>query len=114
MPVEALKPSLPRLMVEDAVRAALLEDLGHDGDITTNATIVPDATAAAASPAAWSSMDQTISAPGYLSSSGATTASTSSRTSKAPPARPTVYVAAEPAGSAVVAGGPPTPCARHS
>ncbi|WP_370320552.1 carboxylating nicotinate-nucleotide diphosphorylase [Oricola sp.] len=47
MPVEALKPSLPRLMVEDAVRAALLEDLGHAGDITTNATIVPDATATA-------------------------------------------------------------------
>ena len=27
------------LLVEDAVRAALLEDLGHAGDITTNATI---------------------------------------------------------------------------
>ena len=45
--VEALPPGLPRLMVEDAVRAALLEDLGHAGDITTNATIAPDATATA-------------------------------------------------------------------
>ncbi|MCI5077397.1 carboxylating nicotinate-nucleotide diphosphorylase [Oricola sp.] len=41
----ALLPSLPRLMVEEAVRAALLEDLGRAGDITTNATIRPDATA---------------------------------------------------------------------
>ena len=32
MSVEALPPSLPRLMVEDAVRAALLEDLGRAGD----------------------------------------------------------------------------------
>lgn len=40
-------PSLPSLMVEDAVRAALLEDLGRAGDITTNATIAPDATATA-------------------------------------------------------------------
>ena len=47
MPVAALPPSLPRLMVEDAVRAALLEDLGRAGDITTNATIAPDATATA-------------------------------------------------------------------
>jgi hypothetical protein len=44
---EPLPPSLPRLMVEDAVRAALLEDLGRAGDITTNATIAPDATATA-------------------------------------------------------------------
>ncbi|MBT8389926.1 MAG: nicotinate-nucleotide diphosphorylase (carboxylating), partial [Altererythrobacter sp.] len=42
-----LLPSLPRLMVEDAVRAALLEDLGRAGDITTNATIAPDMTATA-------------------------------------------------------------------
>ncbi len=42
-----LPPSLPRLMVEDAVRAALLEDLGRAGDITTNATIGPDMTATA-------------------------------------------------------------------
>ncbi|TCD14252.1 carboxylating nicotinate-nucleotide diphosphorylase [Oricola cellulosilytica] len=40
-------PELPLLMVEDAVRAALLEDLGRAGDITTNATIGPDATASA-------------------------------------------------------------------
>jgi nicotinate-nucleotide pyrophosphorylase (carboxylating) len=45
--VEAMLPSLPRLMVEDAVRAALLEDLGRAGDITSNATIAPDATATA-------------------------------------------------------------------
>ncbi|MFZ2102273.1 MAG: carboxylating nicotinate-nucleotide diphosphorylase [Oricola sp.] len=47
MSAKALPPSLPRLMVEDAVRAALLEDLGRAGDITTNATIAPDATATA-------------------------------------------------------------------
>lgn len=41
----AMPPSLPSLMVEDAVRAALLEDLGRAGDITTNATIAPDASA---------------------------------------------------------------------
>jgi len=45
--MDALPPSLPRLMIEDAVRAALLEDLGRAGDITTNATIAPDATATA-------------------------------------------------------------------
>ena len=33
----ALTPVLPRLMIEDAVRAALLEDLGRAGDITTAA-----------------------------------------------------------------------------
>jgi nicotinate-nucleotide pyrophosphorylase (carboxylating) len=44
---EPLPPSLPRLMVEDAVRAALLEDLGRAGDITTNATIAPEAKATA-------------------------------------------------------------------
>ena len=43
----AMPPTLPRLMVEDAVRAALLEDLGRAGDITTNATVAPDATAKA-------------------------------------------------------------------
>jgi nicotinate-nucleotide pyrophosphorylase (carboxylating) len=47
MTMDALPPTLPRLMVEDAVRAALLEDLGRAGDITTNATIAPDATATA-------------------------------------------------------------------
>ncbi|GAB4349516.1 MAG: carboxylating nicotinate-nucleotide diphosphorylase [Oricola sp.] len=45
--MDALLPSLPRLMIEDAVRAALLEDLGRAGDITTNATIGPGATATA-------------------------------------------------------------------
>lgn len=45
--MKPLPPSLPRLMVEDAVRAALLEDLGRAGDITTNATIAPGTTATA-------------------------------------------------------------------
>ena len=40
-----LPPSLPHLMVEDAVRAALLEDLGRAGDITSQATIAPHLTA---------------------------------------------------------------------
>lgn len=43
----ALRPELPALMVEDQVRAALLEDLGRAGDITTLSTIGPDATASA-------------------------------------------------------------------
>ena len=34
-------PPLPRLMFEDQVRAALLEDLGRAGDITTDAIIPP-------------------------------------------------------------------------
>ncbi len=34
---------LPRLLVEDAVRMALKEDLGRAGDITTDAIIAPDA-----------------------------------------------------------------------
>jgi nicotinate-nucleotide pyrophosphorylase (carboxylating) len=33
------RPGLPAIMVEDAVRAALLEDLGRAGDITSAATI---------------------------------------------------------------------------
>ena len=45
--MDALPPNLPRLMVEKAVRAALLEDLGRAGDITTSATIAPEATATA-------------------------------------------------------------------
>lgn len=47
--VNSLKmpPSLPSLLVEESVRAALLEDLGRAGDITTNATIAPDMTAVA-------------------------------------------------------------------
>jgi len=39
---EALAP-LPRLLVEPIVRAALLEDLGRAGDITTDAVIPADA-----------------------------------------------------------------------
>ncbi|WP_414476372.1 carboxylating nicotinate-nucleotide diphosphorylase [Microvirga sp. M2] len=38
----ALAP-LPRLLVESIVRAALLEDLGRAGDITTNAVVAADA-----------------------------------------------------------------------
>jgi len=38
----AFLPELPQLMVEDQVRAALLEDLGRAGDITSNATIGPE------------------------------------------------------------------------
>ena len=44
---EPLLPKLPNLLVEEAVRAALLEDLGRAGDITSNATIAPDAAAKA-------------------------------------------------------------------
>jgi nicotinate-nucleotide pyrophosphorylase (carboxylating) len=44
---KALRPALPGLLVEDAVRAALLEDLGRAGDITSNATIPADAVARA-------------------------------------------------------------------
>ncbi|MDK1375509.1 MULTISPECIES: carboxylating nicotinate-nucleotide diphosphorylase [unclassified Sinorhizobium] len=43
----ALRPELPALMVEDQVRAAILEDLGRAGDITTLSTIGPDMTASA-------------------------------------------------------------------
>ncbi|WP_417409744.1 carboxylating nicotinate-nucleotide diphosphorylase [Hoeflea sp.] len=43
----AFLPELPQLMVEDQVRAALLEDLGRAGDITSNATIGPDRQATA-------------------------------------------------------------------
>ncbi len=42
-----MPPGLPQLMVEEAVRAALLEDLGRAGDITTNATIAAEMTATA-------------------------------------------------------------------
>lgn len=45
---EILPASLPGLLVEDAVRAALLEDIGRSGDITTQATIAPGARAEAA------------------------------------------------------------------
>lgn len=44
---KAFPPSLPQLLIEDAVRAALLEDLGRAGDITTNATLPKDAVASA-------------------------------------------------------------------
>lgn len=37
--------SLPRLVIEPLVRAALLEDLGRAGDLTTDSTIPADATA---------------------------------------------------------------------
>ena len=37
--------SLPRIVIEPLVRAALLEDLGHAGDLTSDATIGPDQTA---------------------------------------------------------------------
>ena len=40
-------PFIPPLLVEDAVRAALREDLGRAGDVTTLATITPDKTASA-------------------------------------------------------------------
>jgi len=42
MTTTAFLPELPQLMVEDQVRAALLEDLGRAGDITSNATIGPE------------------------------------------------------------------------
>ena len=42
---ENFAPTLPRLMVEEAVRAALLEDLGLAGDLTSNATIPANAQA---------------------------------------------------------------------
>jgi len=45
--IDAFLPELPQLMVEDQVRAALLEDLGRAGDITSNATIGADRQAAA-------------------------------------------------------------------
>ncbi|HSJ96898.1 MAG TPA: nicotinate-nucleotide diphosphorylase (carboxylating), partial [Myxococcota bacterium] len=39
MPRHGPLPELPRPLVEEAVRAALMEDLGRAGDITTAATI---------------------------------------------------------------------------
>ncbi|MEK1852848.1 MAG: carboxylating nicotinate-nucleotide diphosphorylase [Phyllobacterium sp.] len=44
---KAFSPSLPQLLIEDAVRAALLEDLGRAGDITTSSTLPEEVTAAA-------------------------------------------------------------------
>lgn len=43
----AYLPELPQLMVEEQVRAALIEDLGRAGDITSNATIGPEKQATA-------------------------------------------------------------------
>lgn len=40
-----MTPSLPLLMVEPVVRAALLEDLGRAGDLTTDAIVPPTARA---------------------------------------------------------------------
>lgn len=40
-------PILPHLLVHDAVKSALLEDLGRAGDITSQATIPPETTATA-------------------------------------------------------------------
>ncbi|MGB0497168.1 MAG: carboxylating nicotinate-nucleotide diphosphorylase [Rubricella sp.] len=42
-----LAPELPRLIVVDAVSRALVEDLGRAGDVTSLATITPDARATA-------------------------------------------------------------------
>ena len=41
-------PPLPRLMLEPAIRAALLEDLGRAGDVTSDAVIRPGTRATAA------------------------------------------------------------------
>ena len=43
----SLNPTLPDLMIEAVVRAALLEDLGRAGDITTDALVPDDAMAEA-------------------------------------------------------------------
>ena len=43
----AFLPELPGLLIEDQVRAALIEDLGRAGDITSNATIGADRRATA-------------------------------------------------------------------
>lgn len=45
MPRNGPLPDLPRPLVEEAVRAALLEDLGRAGDITSAATIPAEETA---------------------------------------------------------------------
>ncbi len=44
---KAFPPSLPGLLVDDAVRGALLEDFGRAGDLTTNATLPEEVTARA-------------------------------------------------------------------
>ena len=40
-------PPLPDVMLEPLVRAALLEDLGRAGDLTTDAIVPPEARASA-------------------------------------------------------------------
>ena len=47
-PAPAYLPELPRLLVDRAVEAALIEDLGRAGDITAQATLPPEAKAVAA------------------------------------------------------------------
>ena len=47
MPVPSFAASLPPHLVTDAVRAALAEDLGLAGDLTSQATLPPDAVATA-------------------------------------------------------------------
>jgi len=47
LPTEARLQRLPRNLVDRAIEAALAEDLGLAGDITTDATVPPDATASA-------------------------------------------------------------------
>lgn len=47
MTVAPLRPTLPAILIEDQVKAALLEDLGRAGDITTYATIAPSLMATA-------------------------------------------------------------------
>ena len=42
-----LASELPDLLIEDDVRRTLLEDWGRAGDVTTQATILPDAQATA-------------------------------------------------------------------
>src|SRR5258707_1118619 len=48
MTSSSLPPALPTLMLEPLVRAALLEDLGRAGDLTTDAIVSPTARAEAA------------------------------------------------------------------
>ncbi len=47
MAAKIYTPELPAVLVEEAVRAALLEDHGPAGDLTSQSTIDPDATATA-------------------------------------------------------------------
>lgn len=45
MPSNSLPPTLSPILVEEAVRAALIEDLGRAGDVTSDATIPAEAKA---------------------------------------------------------------------